>query len=370
MPHQLADGPHLLDLAQLALEVLQREAVLHEPLCGALGLVRVDGLLNALDEADHVAHPEDALREAIGMKWLEAVGSLPGPEEGDRQAGGRTDAERRAAARVAVHLGQHEAGDGQLGVERLGHAHRLLPGHGIDDEECLRRRDGSGDPHQLVHHRVVDVETARRIQDHHVHAALTRHLEAGSCDLERRRADRPGMDLDADLVAKLDQLVHGSGPVDVGRHEQGSLSVPPEAHRELRGRGRLSGALEADHHQDGGASLECEAMPLAAEHRDELIVDDLDDLLSRVDAVEDVRAERALADGRHEVLDDAEVDVRLEQCQADLAQGGVEIGLGDAGLASQALRDVGEARGQRFEHEVTDTGIRVAVARAANGCPF
>ncbi len=62
----------------------------------------------------------------------------------------------------------------------------------------------------------------------------------------------------------------------------------------------------------------------------------------------------ALADARHEVLDDLEVDVGLEQREADLAQGDVEVGLGDPCLAAEALGDALQARRERFEHEWTD----------------
>ena len=65
---------------------------------------------------------------------------------------------------------------------------------------------------------------------------------------------------------------------------------------------------------------------------------------------EDVAAERALLDLRRELLDDAEVDVGLEQREADLAHGGVDVGLGQR----PALTDVGEGRlellGECVEH--------------------
>ena len=100
-------------------------------------------------------------------------------------------------------------------------------------------------------------------------------------------------------------------------------------------------------------------MALAAEHGHELVVDDLDDLLPGVDAGQDVRAERPFAHARDELLDDLEVDVRLEQGEPDLAQRLVEVGLGDARLATKAACDVLEARGQGFEHGWTDTGAQV-----------
>ena len=48
-------------------------------------------------------------------------------------------------------------------------------------------------------------------------------------------------------------------------------------------------------------------------------MDDAHDLLPRREALRDVCAPRPLADTGDEVLDDLEVDVRLEQGQADLA---------------------------------------------------
>ena len=60
---------------------------------------------------------------------------------------------------------------------------------------------------------------------------------------------------------------------------------------------------------------------------DELVVDDLHDLLAGVQALEDLRPDRLLADAGDEVLDDLEVDVGLEQAQADLAHRGVDVRL-------------------------------------------
>src|SRR3990170_4267617 len=62
---------------------------------------------------------------------------------------------------------------------------------------------------------------------------------------------------------------------------------------------------------------------------DELVVDDLHDLLTGVQPAEEVRADRPLAHTSDEVLDDLEVDVRLEQGEPNLAQRDLEIGFGD-----------------------------------------
>ena len=82
----------------------------------------------------------------------------------------------------------------------------------------------------------------------------------------------------------------------------------------------------------------------------ELLVDDLDDLLAGVERAEDVGAEAALLDRRRELLDDLEVDVGLEQREADLAHGLVDVVLGQRAAGA----DVGEGRlellGEGVEH--------------------
>ena len=94
----------------------------------------------------------------------------------------------------------------------------------------------------------------------------------------------------------------------------------------------------------GGLGVEAQMVPLAAERRHQLFVDDLHDLLARVEPGQQVAADGPLTDPRDEVLDDLEVDVRLEQREPDLAQRDVEVALGDLGLAAQTTRDALQAR--------------------------
>ncbi len=92
-------------------------------------------LLGLLDQAEHVAHAEDAPGHAVGVELLELVELLTGGGEGDRPADDLLDAERGAAAGVAVELRHDHAVDRQRGVERLGHADGVLTGHRVDHQE-------------------------------------------------------------------------------------------------------------------------------------------------------------------------------------------------------------------------------------------
>ena len=97
-------GPIFLIWVSLATEVVEAEPLLHHALGDPLGLIGVDVLLDALDEGEDVAHAEDALGKAVRVERLEAIGTLAGADECDRQPGDAPDAEGGASARVAVHL--------------------------------------------------------------------------------------------------------------------------------------------------------------------------------------------------------------------------------------------------------------------------
>ena len=58
----------------------------------------------------------------------------------------------------------------KLLVELFGGAHRVLSGHGVGDEQNLRRIQQLLQRLHLVHELVVDVQAARGIDDQHVAA--------------------------------------------------------------------------------------------------------------------------------------------------------------------------------------------------------
>ncbi len=115
--------------------------------------------------------------------------------------------------------------------------------------------------------------------------------------------------------------------------------------------GGLAGSLQAGQQHDrrraGGVG---EPEGLAAEDGAQLVVDDLDDLLARGQALGEVDPDQLLPDPRHEVADDPKVDVGLQQGQADLAQGLVDVGFAQPAPAAQPAEDGVEAVGQGLEH--------------------
>ena len=84
--------------------------------------------------------------------------------------------------------------------------------------------------------------------------------------------------------------------------------------------------------------------------RDELLVDDLDDLLGGVERLADLGAEGALAHRAGELLDDGQRDVGVEQGEPDVADRRVDVGLREPALAAQVLEGRGQAVGQGCKH--------------------
>ena len=126
------------------------------------------------------------------------------------------------------------------------------------------------------------------------------------------------IDGDVDLRAELLELVDRRGALQVGGDKARLAPLLAQVQRELRRGRRLARALQAGE-QDDGELREREAGLALAHQRGQLVVDDLHDLLPRREALQHLLAERALAHLGDEVADDGEVDVCLEQREADLA---------------------------------------------------
>ena len=78
----------------------------------------------------------------------------------------------------------------------------------------------------------------------------------------------------------------------------------------------------------------------------QFLEDDLLDLQGGVQRPGEILAHRPFTDAGLERLDDREVDVGLEEGEADLAEDLVDVGLGQAALAPEAGEDAVEAIGE------------------------
>ena len=96
---------------------------------------------------------------------------------------------------------------------------------------------------------------------------------------------------------------------------------------------------------------EADLSGLATEDLDQFLVDDLDDLLRRIQRLGDLFATGSLFDPGDELADHRQRDVRLQQRETDLPRGRLDVLLGQPPLAAQRGEDRCQPVGKRLEHE-------------------
>ncbi len=251
------------------------------------------------------------------MEVLELVELLADRGELHRLAGDRAHRECRTAARVAVELREDDAVERDPLVEGLRDGNRFLARHRVEHEQDVRGLGRLAHSRELFHQRLVDVQPPRRVEDDDVAALLLRLLDAVG---DRLNGVRPREDGNLELLSELLELVDGGRALQVGGDEGRRMPFLAQEQRELGGRCRLPRALEA-REQDHGRRPPGEGdLGASAPHQvGQLLVDDLHDLLAGGEALGQLQAERARLHARDEVLDDLEVDVRLEERETDLA---------------------------------------------------
>ncbi len=136
------------------------------------------------------------------MEPIELVELLAGGRELDRRTGDGLHAQRRAAARVAVELRQHDAVERDVLLERLRDVDRFLARHRVEDEQHVVRLRLVAYARQLFHQCLVDVEAAGGVEDHDVAAVFTRARDSVAHGLHRIAAVL-GVDRYVDLLAEL-----------------------------------------------------------------------------------------------------------------------------------------------------------------------
>ncbi len=223
----------------------QREFVFAHLALEFARLLRVDGLLGLFDQAEHVAHAQNARDDAVGKKRLERVVFFAHAHEFHRRAGHLADRKRRAAARIAVQLGQDHARDAQPLVKFAGRAHRVLPDHGVGDEQNFRGIQLALELRKLVHQLVVDVQPARRVHQDHVARGKLGLAHRAAHDLQRLVGARAGPDRRAGRFGHLRELFARGGAVHVGRNHDRPMAMLAEPFAELAGGGRLARTLQA-----------------------------------------------------------------------------------------------------------------------------
>ena len=156
--------------------------------------------------------------------------------------------------------------------------------------------------------------------------------------------DWPGARMETHLLplGERAQLLHRGRASQVQSRHKRAMAVPPGEQREFDGGGGLAGALEAGQHHDGGRTSVAKALRVATEQLDELIVDRLNHLLWSGQPVRNLGAREPFTYTLDELFDHPEVDIGLEQRQANLAKPRLHV----LRAEDTAPRDLLQGRGQ------------------------
>ena len=345
-PHQALHAAHLEHLFQLHPQVVHVEQTLGKAFGHAFGLFGLERLLRALDEGDDIAHAKDAASDAVGIEGFDRVHLFADADKADGFAGDGAHGKCRTAATVAVHPGEDDAGDADLGLKFGGDVNGVLAGQAVNDEEGLARLGDVADRLHFVHQNFVDVHPAGGIEEQHVIAAEGGLGFRTFGDLDGGFALDDGQRVDADLAAEDGKLLHCCRAVGVKAGKEDALAVLfRQPFGELGGGGGFAGALQADHQDRRGwiVDLQCVGGAVTGEDVDQFVMDDLHDHLAGGDGFGDGGTGGAVLHALDELARDRQRDVGLQQCGAHLAQRGDHIGFGQRALFRQTVEDAAKA---------------------------
>ena len=190
-------------------------------------------MFEVFDEAEDVAHAEDARGDAVGVEGFERFGFFADAEEFDRFAGDVADGKCRTAACVAVDFGENDAGERQHVVEGFGGVGGVLAGHAVHHEQGFYRLQLRVQGADFVHQRVVDVQAAGGIDDEDVKVLAFGKVVGARGDVRRFFAGIGRNEGRADLSGQRFQLFYCCRTVHVSGNERDFFLFVDEFAREF-----------------------------------------------------------------------------------------------------------------------------------------
>jgi DNA-binding response OmpR family regulator len=153
------------------------------------------------------------------------------------------------------------------------------------------------------------------------------------------------------LVTQDPKLLDGCGTVNICCNQEWAVPSFFIDTCQLARSCCLSRSLQTGQHDHGGGCGWETDLAVRGPHQiRELLLDNLDELLTRLDSLQHFLSGRLLLDAGKEVLYDLKRDVRLEQRHADLSQSLVDVGFGDLLLQADLVADIGEAARDGLKH--------------------
>ena len=332
------DTAHLTHLVQTVEIIVETELGFAELLIHLRSFFLINSFLRLLDQAQDVAHSEDTACHTVRIELFEIRKFFTHSDVINRSARDSPDRQRRTASGIAVALREDHTVDSDFLRECLRNVDGFLSCHRVDDQDRGIHIDRSLDIAELLHHALVDLQTACRVDEDHIVAVLLRMRNSGFYDIDGILSVSHRKDRHTDFFTVHLQLFDRRRPVNVSRNEERALAVLLILSGELCRRRRLTCTLQTCHHEDRHAvRLNRDLLHVGPHELDHLLIDDLDDHLPGIQTAHDVLADRLRLNILRELLDDLEIDVRLKESHLDFLHGLVDIFLRQGSLGTEHL---------------------------------
>ena len=191
---------------------------------------------------------------------------------------------------------------------------------------------------KLGHQLFIDRESACGIEDDDITVVCLGCIDRVLRDVDRIHIRRHAVDRDIRLLAQDFELLDRCRTIDVAGCHHRTVAFFLEHQSELAGRRRLAGALQTNKHDDrhaGGRQRDLALCP--AQKLCQLVFDDLDDRLVRLQAAEDLFPHRLFTDVSDEIFRHLEIDIGFQQCAADLTKRPINVTFGKLALPAEIL---------------------------------
>ena len=256
------------------------------------------------------------------MEHVNGLHLLAGTDKLDWLGYHGTDTEGCTTAGITVELGENYAVEVEAVVEFLGCVYGILTGHGVNHEEGFVWTEMILEIADLVHHLLINGETSGCIDDYHIVAVGLSLLDGVVSDAEHILVLWLAVYRNTYLLTHYMELLDSCRTVNVAGYEQWFLAALGFEHiGKLAAEGSLTRTLQTAHEDDGRMAFEFQWGFFATHEFCQLIVNQLNHQLSRLNGCEHVHAECFLLHLVGEFLSHFIVYVGVEECTAHILHG-------------------------------------------------
>ena len=173
----------------------------------------------------------------------------------------------------------------------IGNGDGFLAGQAVGDQQHFFGGSGGFNCRHFRHQHFIGIGTARRVEHNDIKTAQLAGLKGALGDIDRILPVNNRQGFDIDLFAKHGQLLHGCGTLRIqGRHQHFALMLLADEFRQFGRRSRFTRALQTHHHEDDRRHGIERERRCRAQHINQRIIDDFDNLLAGRDRFQNLRA--------------------------------------------------------------------------------